>query len=539
MRRLALLLALLALAPASKATWSLTQAVASCSGTSVTNCTITTSSTGSGHLLVVAMNTNTLTTTISSLTAAFCSGSWTHATNSNASGTGDGSSDIQYCLNSASGQTSLVCTVSASGNPGCAFYEFTSSLGNIAVNTGSVPSQHVSDAACTSCAGVSLTLSGNNAVTVAVSANGDTGSGLTGTSWVNDLACPNGDCFGHALNTTGNMTAPATWTQTSSATLVASAASFEETSGGGAASGIDMRRKREQLEPISRNEKRERRTKDGTFDSVEEVAVLRRSDRVGDFRLLFDRSSEREEEASEERGLDDNGEVELRLHKLRRLQRYRDEGLRDELRLGVRSERSEYRFENFANERMFWSSTGNAARYVPGYDERTSWYWLDGNLYYGERDRQLGKRDERDGEREFAYSSVRWSYEPSGVGQSVSSPTTGTVDLTWDPVVVTDTNDDGTTFERPSLAYWIYRADVVNGVVGDFAILNPESAVYTFVLDDGTFTSGFYEDQTVEAGKAYAYEVAAVDYGGTAVSISKTIQVPTVDLTNFSISIGD
>jgi len=204
-------------------------------------------STGAGHLLVAGVLSSAVSTTITSVTAAACTSTWTHAPNTAASGTGDGSADLFYCLNSASGQTSI--SITASGTcPGCVgvIWEASSSLGSIAVDSGATPSGNKTDTTCTSCAGVSLTLSGNNDFIAAVSANGGTGTGVTGTGWTNDLANPTGDGVAHGI-TSGSQTAPATWTQ-SSATLVSNAAAFQESSGAAAPSGFNKRKKIEQLE---------------------------------------------------------------------------------------------------------------------------------------------------------------------------------------------------------------------------------------------------------------------------------------------------
>lgn len=244
-----LLLALLFLQTPVWATWSLVQVKGSGAGVcnGVTTCSVTVTSTGAGHLLVAGLLDSGTGNTISSVTSAACTSGWTHAPNSAASGTGDGSSDLFYCLNSASGQTSITVTPANSMTGDAIIWESSSTLGNIALDSGTTPSQHVSDTTCTSCAGVVLTLSGNNNFVAALSACGGTCSGLSGTGFTNDLSNPSGDGVGHGI-TSGSLTAPATWTQTSG-TLVGSAAAFQESSGGASTPGTDKRIKLETIDP--------------------------------------------------------------------------------------------------------------------------------------------------------------------------------------------------------------------------------------------------------------------------------------------------
>jgi hypothetical protein len=53
----------------------------------------------------------------------------------------------------------------------------------MALDTGAVPAQKASDATCTACAGVPLTLSGNADFIVVMSGGGGSVSGLTGTGF--------------------------------------------------------------------------------------------------------------------------------------------------------------------------------------------------------------------------------------------------------------------------------------------------------------------------------------------------------------------
>jgi hypothetical protein len=231
MRKLLYLLPLLLCSPCW-ATWTLTQVKGSsaCSGTT---CAVTVTSTGSGHLLVAGMITgNTAADAISLVTAAACAGSWVHCSNCSIGQSGDGTSDFSYCTNSASGQTSITITITNTCSAGCLgfIWEASSSLGTIAIDSGATPSGTKNDTTCTSCAGVSLTLSGNNDFIAALAPCGGTCSGLAGTGWTNDLTNPSGDGAAHGI-TSGTQTAPATWTQTS-ATLICSAIAFQESSGG-------------------------------------------------------------------------------------------------------------------------------------------------------------------------------------------------------------------------------------------------------------------------------------------------------------------
>jgi hypothetical protein len=228
-----LILCLALLCSPAWATWTLTQVKdkTACSGTT---CAVTVTSTGAGHLLIAGFSDSTShVQTISSVTAGACAGSWVHCPNCAINATGDGSIDFSYCTNSASGITSITITTSLTMGTGIGvIWEASSSLGTIAIDSGAAPSGTKTDTTCTSCAGVSLTLSGNNDFIAALSANGGAGTGLTGTGWTNDLANPSGDGVAHGI-TSGSQTAPATWTQ-SSGTLLGNAIAFQETSGGGA-----------------------------------------------------------------------------------------------------------------------------------------------------------------------------------------------------------------------------------------------------------------------------------------------------------------
>jgi len=237
------------------ATWTLTQgpstAINNACATGSTTCAVTVSSTGSSHLLVAGIASTANGTTISSVTPAACSVTWTHASSANLAGSA-GSVDLYYCTKSASGQTSITITVNAA--PGAAWtaaiWEASSSLGTIAIDSGATPSGNKNDSSnCTSCAGVSLTLSGNNDFIAAIATPGDTGTGLTGTGWTNDKVDASTNLYGHGI-TSGSQTAPATWTQTTANPLLCDAAAFQETSGTVAPAGFNKKRKIEKMDGI-------------------------------------------------------------------------------------------------------------------------------------------------------------------------------------------------------------------------------------------------------------------------------------------------
>lgn len=83
------------------------------------------------------------------------------------------------------------------------------------------------------------------------------------------------------------------------------------------------------------------------------------------------------------------------------------------------------------------------------------------------------------------------------------------VSLAWPGVTITQTNDDGTTFTRPVLGYYVYRAPIVNGVTGPAVLLNGDAPVMGMPDEDGA-----YEDRTAGQGLLYAYSVSAADLAG-------------------------
>ena len=248
MKRLFRILGFLALCSPCWATWTLTQ-VKDNAGCTTTTCAVSVTSTGAGHLLVAGFITNgNSAINISSVSAAACTGSWVHCPNCSIGVSGDGTVDMSYCTNSASGQTSITITLASSSTAEVGvIWEAASTLGTIALDSGTTPSGTKNDSvACTSCAGVSLTLSGNNDVIVALGAAGGAATGVTGTGWTNDLSNPSGDGVAHGI-TSGSQTAPATWTQ-SSGTFVSNAIAFQESGGAAPATGFNKQRRYEQVD---------------------------------------------------------------------------------------------------------------------------------------------------------------------------------------------------------------------------------------------------------------------------------------------------
>lgn len=230
------------------ATWTLVQVKSNTTSTGSSGA-VTVSSTGSSNLLVAGLISGA-NISISSVSAAACSSTWTHAANTNNFVTGSGSVDLYYCLSSASGQTSITITASGSAGAGSvwAIWEVSSTLGSIAVDSGTTASQHVSDGTCSACAGVALNLSGNSDFIAAIASCGNTCSGVTGAGFSNDLSNPSGDVVAHAtLSTSGAVTAPATFTQPSS-TLTGAAAAFQESSSGAVPVVLGKRTRYEKFE---------------------------------------------------------------------------------------------------------------------------------------------------------------------------------------------------------------------------------------------------------------------------------------------------
>lgn len=114
MKKLFLMFALILCSAPAWATFTLVQNVNNdaCGSGSITSCTLTVASTGSGHVIVVIGAWAVTNRSITSITGG--SGTYTHCT---ACTTGSGvsvSSDISYTLNSTSGSTSIVMNFAAS-----------------------------------------------------------------------------------------------------------------------------------------------------------------------------------------------------------------------------------------------------------------------------------------------------------------------------------------------------------------------------------------------------------------------------------------
>lgn len=88
------------------------------------------------------------------------------------------------------------------------------------------------------------------------------------------------------------------------------------------------------------------------------------------------------------------------------------------------------------------------------------------------------------------------------------------VELTWPGITLMQSNDDGSTFTRPPLGYWVYRAKVEKGMQGPWVLLNGDAAVVGMAEDDGTLDPCIYRDDTVQQGSSYVYAVTAVDFAG-------------------------
>ena len=207
------------------ATWSLTQVKGngSCAGNNST-CSVTVTSTGSGHVLfvgVIVPRTATITSASGGGTYTLCG---TTCRNGN---TTTGFTDGAYVLSSTSGVTSISATVSTTFGGGSTWVTFVLEL-----STDSGPAlfdtsnNNLVTTNCTSCTGTALTLGGTNDAIVTWASCGGTCSGIT--TYTNDLANPSGDGVAHLLNTASG-TAP-NWSQSPSSNLTSAAIAFKETS---------------------------------------------------------------------------------------------------------------------------------------------------------------------------------------------------------------------------------------------------------------------------------------------------------------------
>lgn len=100
--------------------------------------------------------------------------------------------------------------------------------------------------------------------------------------------------------------------------------------------------------------------------------------------------------------------------------------------------------------------------------------------------------------------------------------------LTWPAITVTDSNADGSSFTRPALGYYVYRAPMVAGVAGAYELLNPDEIVMGMLDGDGAPADGWFEDTAAVEGVTYVYAVSAVDLGGESGKspVSNVVTVP-------------
>ena len=198
-------------APASAAspTFTLQQHPAATNCPSSTSCLATVSATGAGNLLIAVAIAEVSNVSVTTFSSNGCASTWQHA--AGVAQAAIGGAEIWYCLNSASGATSIGPSVwSGTGNLYTAVREFSKSSGTFALNSGGTPT-----ASCNTTGGstnptaCSLTVSSNNSVyvvaiapTVSVSA---ISGGYTGTF-------PNGNGEAFIINQTTYT--PPTWTGT-------------------------------------------------------------------------------------------------------------------------------------------------------------------------------------------------------------------------------------------------------------------------------------------------------------------------------------
>lgn len=239
MKTAILLLALLASSPAW-ATWSLDASYpADNVACTATTCAVTIPSTTAHHILAVGMLFANSGVTISSITAGVCNVAWARPvspTTVSISSAGKGGLDFMWCSDAVGGQTTLTITSSGSTGTSTGYaFSFAKTLSTPAIDSGATATSNASPTACTACAGIALTLSGNNDFCIASAAGSNNITGLTGTGWVNDLANPINDGIAHLLNNTStSLTAPTTWTHSAAGTgIIENAACFQETGGGG------------------------------------------------------------------------------------------------------------------------------------------------------------------------------------------------------------------------------------------------------------------------------------------------------------------
>lgn len=212
--------------------WTKTQVKQSGSCTA-SPCIVALTSTGANHLLSVGMLADNNAPSLGAPPAGACSLSWVHGPNTPVLGGGNLVIDAYYCLKSNSGITSFSQPVTAiGGTVDVCVWEATLSLTAMALDSGATPAQKITDTTCTACSGVPLTLSGNADFIMVMAGGGGAVSALTGTGFTLDFTTAFSTAYGFGSGlTTGSVTAPATWTTASGATL-AYAIAFQETAGG-------------------------------------------------------------------------------------------------------------------------------------------------------------------------------------------------------------------------------------------------------------------------------------------------------------------
>lgn len=205
----------------SWATWTFLHSANSTCGTGT--CAITVTSTGSGNLLVATGGRGGSGAGSMTSPTNGCSASWTHDANALNSGA-PGFEDIWYCLNSASGVTSITLNTAATFDHGTVSEYSTTSgppLADVCSNR--------TGATATSQPGVTLTLTGTNDVIVQGASCAATITAVSPLAYHAPFAVPNGNGVAGSTNTASG-TAP-TWTEGSSNNNL-SACAFMETTGG-------------------------------------------------------------------------------------------------------------------------------------------------------------------------------------------------------------------------------------------------------------------------------------------------------------------
>lgn len=186
-------------------TWSMVQhsSNTACSSTSAT-CSVTVTSTGSGHLLVITAVYGSSSTDIT-ISSTSGGGTSTHCTNCHATRDSSGDEeDISYILSSTSGATSISVTMSSSAFSGnwiatVEEYSWTGG-GSAALDTSNSVQDNTS---CTTCNLPSLTLTGTDDV-VLYDLNSSQGTTAPGGIWTNPADVNTTGVFA-AINTSSTL----------------------------------------------------------------------------------------------------------------------------------------------------------------------------------------------------------------------------------------------------------------------------------------------------------------------------------------------